>query len=85
MVEGTVGYGEVSGGEIVAQQGAKSNPPSSEGYLCGGRENRGSELIGEAPESDRGLTRVQYPSRVNEKGSGRWLKVWTGAGRTVEV
>ena len=48
---------------------------------CEGRENRGSAIIGEAPDSVRGLTRLQYPSRVNENGYRGWLKTWTGTGR----
>ena len=53
--------------------------------VCGERENRGSATIGEALDSIKGLTVLQYPSRVNEKGCGGWLKAWTVAGRTVEV
>ena len=41
---------------------------------CEGRENRGSAPIGEAPDSMKHLTRVQYPSRMNETGYGWWLK-----------
>ena len=33
--------------------------------LCEGRENRGSAPIGEESDSVRGMTRVQYSSRVN--------------------
>ena len=58
--------------------------PSLRG-LCEGRENRGSATIGEAPESVRGLTMVQYSSRVNGKGYGKWLKAWTGRRRTLDV
>ena len=41
--------------------------------------------IGEAPDSVRGLTRVQYPSRVNGKGYGGWLKAWMGMGWIVKA
>ena len=58
--------------------------PSLRG-LCEGRENRRLEPIGTAPISVRGLSSVQYLSRVDEKGYGWWLKVWTGTGRTVKV
>ena len=41
--------------------------------------------IGEAPDSVRGLSRVQYSSSVTGKGYGGWLKAWEDTGRTVEV
>ena len=53
----------------VKQSPKEGQNPSLRG-LCEGRENRGSATIGEAPESVRGLTRVQYPPRVNERGYG---------------
>ena len=53
--------------------------------LCEGRENRGSPLIAEAPDSMRGLSRVQYLSGVNGKGYEWWLKAWAGTGWIVEV
>ena len=53
--------------------------------LCEGRENRGSAPVGEAPDSVRDLTRVQYPSRVNEKGYGGWLGAWASRGLILEV
>ena len=58
--------------------------PSLRG-LCEGRENRGSVTIGEAPDSVRDLTRVQYPVSVNGKGYEGWPKTWPGTKRTVEV
>ena len=48
--------------------------------VCEGVKNRGLVPLGEAPDSMRGLTRVQYPSRVNRTGYGRWLKACTGMG-----
>ena len=48
--------------------------------LCEGRENRGSGPIGEASDSVRGLTRDQYPSRVNGTQYEGWLKAWSGTG-----
>ena len=53
--------------------------------LCEGWENRGLAPIGEAPDSVRDLTRVQYPPRVNGKRYGGWLKAWAGTKRSVEV
>ena len=50
-----------------------------------GKENKESATIGEAPESVRGLTRVQYPSRVNGKGYFGWLKAWAGMEWILEV
>ena len=44
--------------------------PSLTRVLYERRGNRGSVTIGEAPDSVRGVTRVQYPSRVNGKGYG---------------
>ena len=41
--------------------------------------------IGDVPDSVRGLTRVQYPSRVSVKGYGGWWKACPGTKRTVEV
>ena len=43
--------------------------------LCEGRKNREAVPSGEAHHSVKGLTRVQYPSRVNGKGYGWRLKV----------
>ena len=57
---------EVNGGETVPQR--RQHP--SLGRVCEAIVNRGTATIGEAPESVRGLTRVQYPSRVNERGYG---------------
>ena len=82
MFEAIDGHKEVGGGESVPQRVWQN--PSLRG-LCEGRENRGSAHIGEAPDSVRGLTRVQFPSRVNGEGYGWWLKVWTGTGRIVEM
>ena len=58
--------------------------PSLRG-LCERRRNREPSPIGQAPDSVRSLTRVQYPSRVNEKGYGGWLKAWVGTKMRVEV
>ena len=41
--------------------------------------------IGEAPDSVRGLTGLQHPSRVNEKGYGGWLNACPVSKRTIEV
>ena len=62
MFKGIDRQGEASGGETVPQRGANS---ISERNMCEGRGNRGSAPIGGAPDSVRGLTRAQYPSRVN--------------------
>ena len=64
MFEGTDGHPEVSGGETVPHGGQIL---SFRGMCDKGREHRGSVPVGEASESARGLTRVQYPSRVNKK------------------
>ena len=68
VLEGTDGHREVSGGEIVPQRGVKETAPQGRAGAGEGRENTVPMPIGEAPDSMRGLTRVQYPSRVNEKG-----------------
>ena len=68
------GHGEVIGAKSVHQEG--QNPAARE--LFEGRENRGLASIEEAPGSVRGLTRVHYPSRVNGKGYGGWLKARAG-------
>ena len=51
--------------------------------VCKGRENRGLATVGETPDSVRGLTRVQYPTRVIGKQYGGGLRACTGTGRTV--
>ena len=58
--------------------------PSFRG-LCNGRDIRESETSGKIPDSVRGLTRAQYPSRVNGKGYEGRLKAWASAKRIVEV
>ena len=75
MFEGTDRHREVSGGEIEPER--RSNLPDR--GLCEGRENGGSVPIGEAPDSVRGLSGVQYPSRVNEKVFGGWWNAWPGS------
>ena len=50
-----------------------------------GRENRGSDPVGEGPDSVRGLTRVQYPLRMKGEGYAWWLKASAGTNWTVEV
>ena len=52
------------------KQSLKEGQNTSPRGMCEGRENRGSVPIWEAPDSVRGLTRVQYPSSVNGKGYG---------------
>jgi len=74
-----------TGRSVEVKQSLREGQKPSLRRLCEGRENRGSATTGEAPVSVRGLTRVQYPSRVNGKGYGRWLKAWTGMWRTVDV
>ena len=81
MVEDTAEHREVSGGKTVPQRG--QNPPLA--GVCYRREKRESTTIGEASETVRGLIRVQYPSRVNGRGYGGWLKAFAGTKRTVEV
>ena len=55
----------------------------SEGCVREGK--RESVTTEGAPDSVRGLTRIQYPSRVNGKGCKWWLKVWAGTKSTVET
>ena len=69
MFEGIDGYREVSEAKTVLH---KEEQNASVRGLCEGRENRGSAPIGEAPGSVRGLTRVQYPSRMNRNWYGGW-------------
>ena len=81
MFEGTDGHSEVSGAETVPH---KEGQNQSLRGLCEGRENRGLAPVGEAPDSVRGLTRVQYSSRVDGKEYGRCLKggdAWGGQWR----
>ena len=49
------------------------------------KENRVFAPNEDAPDSVRGLTRVQYSSRVNGNGCGGCLKAWSGTGRRVKV
>ena len=57
----------------------------SEGYVREGKTYLGSAPIGEAPDSLRGLTKVQRPSRVNGKAYGDCLKARAGVEKTVEM
>ena len=63
-----------TGRSVEVKQSLKERQNPSFRGLCEGRESRGSASTGEAPDSVRDLTRVQYPSRVNGKGYGGWLK-----------
>ena len=58
------------------------NPPLR--GLCEGRGKRWSATVGEAPDSVRGLTSVQYTSRVIGKRGGGRLKVEGMDGQRVE-
>ena len=58
----------------VKQSLKRGQNPSLRG-VCEGRKNRGLVSIGEALDSVRGLTRVQYSSRVNGTRIRGWLKI----------
>ena len=55
-------------GEVKESLNDRQTPPIR--GLCEGRENRGSVSIEEAPDSVRGVTGVQYPSRTSRKVIG---------------
>ena len=78
---------QMNPGRSVEPSPSKSGSSVSQSYMCEceGRENSGSSPIREAPDGVRGLTRIQYPSRVKKKGYGGWLRAWAGTKRTVEV
>ena len=57
-----------TGRSMEVKQSLKEGQYLSLRGLCEGRGNRGLVPTGEAPDSVRGLTRVQHPSRMNEKG-----------------
>ena len=59
-----------TGRSVEVKQSLKGRQHPSLGRVCEAIVNRGMATIGEAPESVRGLTRVQYPSRVDERGYG---------------
>ena len=70
------------GGSIEVKKSLKERQDPFLGDLCEGRENAGLPFIREVPDSVRGLIRVQYPPRVNEKGYGWWLKAYLRHVRT---
>ena len=58
------------GRSVEVNQSLKGDQNPSLRGLCEGRENERWAPFGEAPDSVKDLTRVSYPSRVNEKGYG---------------
>ena len=69
-----------TGRSVEVKQSLQEGQNLTLGGLSEGKENRGSVTTGEALDSVRGLTRVQYPSRANRKGYDRVWSVVKGMG-----
>ena len=75
-----IARGGVSRGESVPERGLTSKRR----VVCGKGKQR-VDANWKAPDIVRGLTKIQYTSRMNGEGCGGWLKARAGTRRTVEL